>query len=96
MPYETRYVSGWQVEHYQVPLLDARSLGQERVVELSARRRLALREGERSVDVDLPRTPHERAEGVETLERGMDLTANDRVGLVAYALLERLSDADDR
>ena len=23
VPYETRYVSGWQVEHYQVPLLDA-------------------------------------------------------------------------
>ncbi len=26
-PYETRYVSGWQVEHYQVPLLDAARLG---------------------------------------------------------------------
>lgn len=23
VPYETRFVSGWQVEHYQVPLLDA-------------------------------------------------------------------------
>lgn len=23
VPYETRYVSGWQVEHYQVPLMDA-------------------------------------------------------------------------
>ncbi|MCW1887068.1 zinc ribbon domain-containing protein [Luteolibacter flavescens] len=27
VPYETRYVSGWQVEHYQVPLLDAARLG---------------------------------------------------------------------
>ena len=27
VPYETRYVSGWQVEHYQIPLLDAARLG---------------------------------------------------------------------
>lgn len=27
VPYETRYVSGWQVEQYQVPLLDAARLG---------------------------------------------------------------------
>jgi hypothetical protein len=27
VPYETRYVSGWQVEHYQVPLLDAARQG---------------------------------------------------------------------
>jgi len=27
VPYETRYVSGWQVEHYQVPLLDAARTG---------------------------------------------------------------------
>lgn len=27
VPYETRYVSGWQVEHYQVPLLDGARLG---------------------------------------------------------------------
>ncbi len=27
IPYETRYVSGWQVEHYQVPLMDAARMG---------------------------------------------------------------------
>lgn len=27
VPYETRYVSGWQVEHYQVPLMDAARMG---------------------------------------------------------------------
>ncbi|MEK7953401.1 Trm112 family protein [Luteolibacter soli] len=27
VPYETRYVSGWQVEHYQIPLMDAARLG---------------------------------------------------------------------
>ncbi|MDB6076259.1 MAG: hypothetical protein JWO82_6 [Akkermansiaceae bacterium] len=27
VPYDTRYVSGWQVEHYQVPLLQAAQMG---------------------------------------------------------------------